>query len=355
MPRVNRRRKSRDVVEEDDDEVEDKFIVQDDDIPSQIPVAAAATDGAASQYDDGEGMTLTQHCSPEKSQAFPVAKANERSNLENLTEEQRQKFIVDAGRLVLFKALAGESIDRLKCAKIIGFPSNASRITSAVWEQVQINLENVFGVKLVKPPQFMKLPKKYDDRFYCINAIPEDESGNHSKAIHSVHNDAAMEKGLLMVILAFCFCKGNPRPQQPTTMRWITDIDLYRLLHGLDENLPMDPPSVTQRKPSASLMSSQITIVDGMTPKVDVLMEKFVNMDYLLKDKTQSATADEDITLYAMGPRAALEIGRRQVIYFCSEILEEQPDPSMLQEVADEGGGVDDDTQMTLTMATATQ
>jgi hypothetical protein len=83
---------------------------------------------------------------------------------------------------------------------------------------------------------------------------------------------------------------------------------------------------------------------------------QFVAMDYLLKDKEASAKGDGDITLYAMGPRAALEIGRRQVIYFCSEILGEQPDPSMLQEVADEGGGMDDDedVDMEMTMATAT-
>lgn len=76
-------------------------------------------------------------------------------------------------------------------------------------------------------------------------------------------------------------------------------------------------------------------------------------MDYLLKDREASATTDDDVTLFAMGPRAALEIGRRQVIYFCSEILGEQPDPSMLQEVADDGAGGDDD--MTLTVATTQQ
>lgn len=275
MSRSSNRRKNR-----NDEEVDLKFIVQDDDvdIPSQIAATPTAA-GAASQYDDDDddangGLTFTQQCTQEKSQAFPVAKANERMNLGNLTEEQRQKVIVDTSRLVLFRALSGEPIDRLKCAKLAGFPSNASRITSAVWEQVQLNLENVFGVKLVKPPEFMKLAKKYDDRFYCINAIQEDESGEHSKAIHSVHSNAAVEKGLLMVILAFCFCKGSPRPQKPTTMRWITDIDLYRLLHGLDENLPMDPPSVTERKVSSTVMSSQMTIVDGRTPQVDILMDK---------------------------------------------------------------------------------
>ena len=36
---------------------------------------------------------------------------------------------------------------------------------------------------------------------------------------------------------------------------------------------------------------------------------------------------------YAMGPRAAMEVGRKQIIYFCSNVLDEQPDPTMLAEV----------------------
>jgi hypothetical protein len=342
MPRVSSRRKSREVVD-DDDEVEDQFIVKE-----EVPASArsARRTAAASQEEEEDEvehiLTYTQQCEPEKSQSFPVAKDSERQNLmEKMNQDQRQKIIVDTSRVVLFRALAGEPIDRLKCAKLAGFPTG-SRITSAVWEQVQANLRNVFGFDLVKAPEYMVLPKKYSDRYFCINGVEEKEDGSHSKAIHSVHNDASMEKGILMVILAFCFCKGSPRPGSPATMRWITDIDLYRLLHGLDENLPQDPPSVTERKVHTTSQSN--TIVDGTTPKVDVLMEKFVAMDYLLKDKMEDNTSEtEDITVYAMGPRAALEVGRRQIIYFCSQILGEEPDPTMLQEL-DDG-----ETQLTAT------
>jgi hypothetical protein len=40
--------------------------------------------------------------------------------------------------------------------------------------------------------------------------------------------------------------------------------------------------------------------------------------------------------LYAMGPRAAMEVGRKQVIYFCAEILDEEPDPTMLRDVEED-------------------
>lgn len=276
-------------------------------------------------------LTLTQQCEPEKSQSFPQAKANERHNLESMTEDQRTQVICDTSRLVLFKGLAGdEPIDRLKCIKQVPSMVNSNaRITSAVWNEVQTNLRNVFGFELVKPPQYMMtgLPKKYDDRFFLKNAIVDDEAGEHSKAIHSIHPDASLEKGLLMVVLAFVFCKGGPRPGSPSSMRWISDIDLYRLLHGLDETLPKDPPK--QR----SSTSSRMTTTANGTPKADVLLEKFCSMDYLIKDKDKDT---DDLFLYTMGPRAALEVGRRQVIYFCSEILGEQPDPTMLQELEDE-------------------
>lgn len=327
MPRESSRRKAREVID-DDDEV-DELAVENG---TRKAARLSHEDYDEEVEEDGGIMTFTQQCDPDRSQSFPVAKESERQNLmERLTYDQRQKIIVDMSRLVLFRAFAGEPIDRLKCCKMAGVPPS-SRISTAVWEQVQSNLQNVFGLDLVKPPQFMALPKKYDDRFYCVNIIPEDEEGRHSKAIHSVHSDAAVEKGLLMVVLAFCFCKGNPRPGSQATMRWITDLDLYRLLHSLDENLPQDPPSVTNRK---VLASQGTTSADGMTPKVDLLMEKFVAMDYLLKIKADDTSGTDDVTLYAMGPRAALEVGRRQIILFCSEILGEAPDPTMLQELED--------------------
>jgi hypothetical protein len=335
MNRKSSRRTSRKAIidDEDDEEEDDQFASQKQ--KSKQPARGSATTSQEQheeKYVDGV-FTFTQQGEPEKSQSFPTVKDSERENLmEKMTPEQRQKIIVDTSRLVLFKALAGEPIDRLKCVKMAGLHAS-TRITSAVWEQVQTNLRNVFGLDLVKPPRFMVLPKKYDDRYYCVNSIPEDEEGQHSKAIHSVHNNAAIEKGLLMVILAFCFCKGIPRPGSPATMRWIADIDLYRLLHSLDDNLPEDPPSASERKVHAS--QSNRTVVDGITPKVDLLMEKFVALDYLLKLKVDDNPGVENTTIYSMGPRAALEVGRRQIIYFCSEILGEMPDPTMLQELDD--------------------
>jgi hypothetical protein len=72
---------------------------------------------------------------------------------------------------------------------------------------------------------------------------------------------------------------------------------------------------------------------------VDVLLEKFVSRDYLLKEKATeerlaaSQDAEEGSMFYTMGPRAAMEIGRRQIIYFAAEVLDEDPDPTMWAEL----------------------
>jgi hypothetical protein len=52
-----------------------------------------------------------------------------------------------------------------------------------------------------------------------------------------------------------------------------------------------------------------------------------------MEKTTPTAGADETTTIYAMGPRSLLEIGKKQVIYFCAELLDEAPDPTMLAEI----------------------
>jgi hypothetical protein len=265
-----------------------------------------------------------------------------------MKDSNRVKAITDLSRHILFKALAGEPIDRLKCAKECNVQDQ--KITSAVLDEVASNLSNVFGFELRRVPKFMEKHKsfstKYKDRLFVINDVADDDKGAaHSRAIHSVHPASAVEKGLLMLILAYCFCKGEPRPDGS---RWLDDVDLYRLLHGVDENIPDEPPSVANRKVSTGNHVAAGGDGDGgvgMTPNVDALLVQFVERDYLLREKKSEPTAghnpsqvtDHEIFQYSMGPRSAMEIGRRQIIFFCSEILDEgEPDPTMLQEIDQE-------------------
>jgi len=294
---------------------------------------------------DKGGMMMFSQQAPEPSQSMAPAKANERAKLKSLNNAIQQKAITDLSRLLLFKAFAGEPIDRLKCAKeVLGDFTGADRVTSAVYEAAVQRLEAVFGFQVKPAPSMGKLPAKFKDRYYVINTIP-DESGQHFRSILSEHEDAAIERGLLMMILAFFFCKGTPRADGS---RWLADDILYRLLNSVDENIPASPPNTAalkqgSKKTGSSPMSSSRARAFGgkgmSTPNVDQLLERFVHMDYLLMEKvtpnTGTAGADETTTIYAMGPRSLLEIGRKQVIYFCAELLDEEPDPTMLAEIED--------------------
>ena len=279
---------------------------------------------------------------PEASQALHPVKQSERNNLENLGTDNKEKIIVALSRLVLFKALEGEPIDRLATFKEANADSSTNdRIVSAVFDEAATNLSNVFGFELRRVPKYLEesktLPKKFKDRMYVINDVEhtgdddqETDLAAHSKAIHSVHADSSIEKALLMICLALAFCKGNPRNDKS---RWITDSDLYRLLHSIDENIPPEPPAAANRKVTATRHRH-----DGGSPDVDSLLAKFVHQDYLLKEKASEQTGPgsqlvENTFQYAMGPRAAMEIGRKQIVYFCAEILDEEPDETMIAEI----------------------
>ena len=113
-----------------------------------------------------------------------------------------------------------------------------------------------------------------------------DEDGQHCRNIHSVHPSSAIEKALLMVVLALAYCKGDPRNDGS---RWILDKDLYHFLNMLDENIPDEPPAAGSKKKRVTLsQSSSSRRLEGglaQTPDVDALLEKFEKQDYLLKTK----------------------------------------------------------------------
>lgn len=305
--------------------------------PSAFQSYGSGRDDDDNDNDEEVEMQFTQQA-PELSQPIPEVRPSDRNNFEGLGRERRDKAVTDLSRLLLFKALAGEPIDRLKCVKEANISSN--RITSAAFDEAASRLENVFGFQLRRVPKYMEdqLSNKYKDRLFVINTIHDTEAGTHSKAIHSLHQDSAVEKGFLMVVLAFIFCKGTPRSDG---LRWITDADLYRLLHGLDESLPENPPSVSVRK-----LTPSVGTTSGNTPVVDAMLDKFVKMDYILTEKSGAKAAsdrgEKDEMIFSMGPRAAMEIGRKQIVYFCAEILDEEADPTMLAEIEE----TEDDDEM---------
>jgi hypothetical protein len=251
-------------------------------------------------------------------------------------------------------------VDRLKVVKDAGF---TDKISSAAFQEASDRLRNVFGFELSRIPKYMEkmkgLPSKFKDRFYVLNGVTDTTDGSHSKAIHSVHPGASIEKGLLLLILSLIFCKGESRSDGS---RWILARDLYRLLHSVDDSIPEEPPAqgTARAKASTQKISRFSQGSTHWTPNVDAMLEQFVQWDYLIKDKAtddnfNSQTLEEGDLIYTMGPRSAMEVGRKQVICFCAEILDEEPDPTMLKEVEEELEEEDDEGYMEEASATATQ
>jgi hypothetical protein len=296
---------------------------------------------------------------PDQSQFLEAARDSELRKLDSINPAARNRAVTNLSRILLFRALGGDVIDKTKCvAEALGDDMKKERVQTAVLGEAERRLRDVFGFSVRRVPARMEaeLPSRFANRLYLINDVADDEDGTHSLNIQSSHVESSVERGVLMMVLAFAFCRGTSQVRSGQMKgagkktRWITDRDLYGLLHRVDENIPSEPPSAEGRKKSRGGRKS-LGPADGadggvgQTPDVDALLERFVQLDYLLRDRIEepdgregSSAAGEDgkVVAYAMGPRAAMEVGRKQVIYFCSNVLDEQPDPTMLAEVEED-------------------
>ena len=89
--------------------------------------------------------------------------------------------------------------------------SLTKKVNTAAFEEAKKRLKDVFGFELAMIPenQVQNLSKTYQNRYYVLNKVQED--GTHSKIMHSVHTSSSVEKGLLMLVLALCYCRGETR------------------------------------------------------------------------------------------------------------------------------------------------
>jgi len=306
--------------------------------------------------EEEETAMCFSQCVPEQSQsqAPPSARQSEQANLQNMDASARSRLTTDLSRYILFKSLSNEPIDRTKLVKE-AFPKNLqdTRVTNAVLEAANQRMNHIFGLDIRKAPdvviQNKHMPSKFKERLFVVNRIKDNELGLHSKALHGFHIDSMVEKALLMLVLAFVYCKGEIKDH----MRWLDAGILYRLLNSVDENIPAFPAAETKHKKEGAIggiMSPSAMNEEesrhgsggvGLTPDVDVALEKFVHLDYLVKRKFDRAGdgIGDDTFSYAIGPRALLVVGMKQIVCFCAQVLDQEPDPTMLQELnqGDEG------------------
>jgi len=291
--------------------------------------------------DDRFGEPMFSQLPPEASQSVKPETESHRKNLDNLNIEAQEKHLVSISRLILFRGLEKEPIDRLKVTKDAGI-AGKDNIGSAAFQEASRRLRNVFGFELNKIPKYMEnqkgMPPRFKDRYYLQNDIGDTQQGHHSRAIHSVHQSSCIEKGFILLVNGLIFCKGESKSN---STRKILERDLYRYLHRVDDAIPEEPPVHGSTRFKARSQYCRGTQGEGLTPNVDTLLEQGVNWDYFIKEKAtedncSSQNLDEGDILYSIGPRSAIEIGRRQIIVFCASILGEAPDPSMLREIEED-------------------
>ena len=93
------------------------------------------------------------------------------------------------------------------------------RVMNEALNEAEARLKNVFGFSVRRVPKKMErdLPVRFKNRLYLNNDVAFDGDGMHSLNIHSVHHDSTIEKGVLMMILAFAFCKGSSQVRSGIT------------------------------------------------------------------------------------------------------------------------------------------
>jgi len=302
---------------------------------------------------DNVGEPMFSQLAPEASQSVKPETTSDRKNLDNLDREAQEKYLASISRLILFRGLEKEPIDRLKVIKDAGIAVK-DRIGSAAFQEASRRLRNVFGFELNRIPKYMEnqkgMPPRFKDRYYLQNNLGDTQHGTHCQAIHSVHQSSCIEKGFILLVNGLIFCKGESKAN---STRKVLERDLYKYLHRVDDAIPEEPPVGGSTRFKARSHYFRGIQADALTPSVDALLEQCVNWDYFVKEKATednclSQNLEEGDILYSIGPRSALEIGRRQIIGFCAAILGESPDPSMLREVDDdiEDGEELDETYM---------
>ena len=60
-----------------------------------------------------------------------------------------------------------------------------------------------------------------------------------------------------------------------------------------------------------------------------------------MSQNTTSNGNEEHTFVYSMGPRAAVEIGRKQVVMFCADVQNEHADETMLMEYEHDDAGTE--------------
>jgi len=265
--------------------------------------AAAGADYAFSQA-GVEDVVARAQAPPQAVQDERVqegrALERERKNAEKLPTDELETLICRSTRYLMLKALNQEPIDKTKLISEVLTNYKKLRITSYILHVARERLRKQFGIELVKAPESRFPRGMHKNALYAVNTI---RAPDHCVELND--NEEAPSRGLLMVTLSFIWCNNHK----------ISEKQLLEQIARLDDRAPVNR-------------------ADDRHPLNDVgrLLENFRNQHYLIRTKTEDAHHDP-VFMFEIGPRAYVEIGRKQIVTFIAECQGQSVDKALLAQI----------------------
>lgn len=209
-----------------------------------------------------------------------------------ISATERETLVSKTMRYMLLKGGRGEPVKKTSLNDDVLGPEYRRKrgVTNAILHEASHHLERVFGYEVHEAPKGVFSQSRFKDCFYVVNQIKEE---GHCVRLNAVGTDESVAlKGLLMVVLAFTHTSTHDnRPHK------ISHQELVDHLHKLST--------------WASKECRDVFAHDSL----DGILDTFSKQHYLSKERLASAEGPPTV-VYELGPRALLEVGRKQILTF---------------------------------------
>ncbi|GMH63923.1 hypothetical protein TrRE_jg11017 [Triparma retinervis] len=265
--------------------------------------------------DDNDVKLLFTQEAPEFSESFVEPLEKEVARASELPGAVKSKLVNDMLRYFILKGLGKEFIEKKKAVDDVMGEYKKEKIASVILDEATKKLKALYGWSVMQVPDFMhgSIPAKFKGRMYI---------GDQADRLHRRFDSG--QNGLLMFLLMVIYNKGVIRSDTRAALKWCTEEVIFKAMNDVDGTI------------SSEAKRGGGNEIYGLNSDIESLLARFVEQDYLIRDKVK-VDDDSSGVHYTLGPRSALEVGRKQLVFFTANILgEQEPDPTMLRELDDD-------------------
>lgn len=246
-----------------------------------------------------ESCLLDEDCTPS---------SDSRSKATGIAEDEHRSLVAKMARYIVFKGGACEPILASKLnEEVMGEYKKTRGLGKQVLAEAAKVVRNTFGLKLVRAPRRNFEQAKYKDSFYLINDITNPNF--RGDMLESV-NPAL--RGLLMAVVSLVYCSNHG-----TVSHKMPEPQLVQHLDKLDPN-------------SSRAARERLFGCEDWETVLDLLCKQH----YLHKEKESDNEGSAAVSVLGLGPRAFVELGRKQILFFTHEAVGQAVDQALLDEIA---------------------